>query len=358
MAQRKTLAWTELRVGLLVIASFVLLIVAIFYIGGEAGFFIPKYTVTAYFPSANGLRTGAEVWLEGVTIGNVSTVRISTQGDPSRSVEAAMSLDQRFENIIRTDSTVNILTTGLLGDMHIEITRGTAAGQPIPAGGALQGVETGDIRQIITSTNDFVANLAVLSEQFRRMAERVDRGEGTIGKFLSDTSIYDNADVAVTEAATLVRDARTGTGTIGRLMSDDQLYQRISTTMDRVDTVVARIERGEGTAGKFINDPSLYNRADQLVARFQTVADRVDKGEGTLGKLINDDALYEEMRETIGKVSTLAASIESGQGTAGRLIKDPALYNSLNQTSSEILKLLYDFRQDPKRFLTINFRLF
>ncbi len=358
MAQRKTMAWAELRVGLLVTGSFALLLLAIFYIGGDSGFFIPKYTVTAYFPSANGLRTGAEIWLEGVTIGNVDTVRISTQGDPNRSVEAVMQLDQRFQNIIRSDSTANILTTGLLGDMHVEMTRGTDAGQPIPDGGSLQGVETGDIRQIITSTNDFVANLSVLSDQFRRMAERVDRGEGTIGKFLSDTSIYDNANQATVEMTTLVRDARTGNGTIGRLMSDDGLYQRISTTMDRVDSVIARVERGEGTIGKFVNDPSLYNRSDELVARFQTLADRIERGEGTLGKLTTDDALYNEMRETMTKVSTLVTSIENGQGTLGKLTSDPALYNSLNQTSSEVLKLLYDFRQDPKKFLTINFRLF
>lgn len=358
MAQRRSLAWTELRVGVVVIISFVLLALAIFFIGGESGILTEKYTITVFFPSANGLRTGAEVWLEGVTIGNVSAVRISRQADPSKSVEAEMRLDQSFQNIIRSDSLVSILTTGLLGDMHVELTRGTDAGQVIPEGGTLQGMEAGDIRQIITSTNDFVGNLEVLSGQIRRMADRVDKGEGTLGKFLSDSSIYDNANLAVEEAVTLVRDARTGPGTIGRLMSDDQLHQRFNNTVDRVDAIVARIERGEGTIGKFVNDPSLYNRADQLVSRFQTMADRIERGEGTLGKLSKDDALYAEARETMEKVSTLVTSIENGQGTAGRFIKDPTLYNSLNQTSSEILKLLYDFRQNPKKFLTVNLRLF
>ena len=64
-AQRRTLAWSELRVGILVIASFVLLALAIFYISGASGFFEPQYSITAFFPSANGLRKGAEVWLEG-----------------------------------------------------------------------------------------------------------------------------------------------------------------------------------------------------------------------------------------------------------------------------------------------------
>jgi phospholipid/cholesterol/gamma-HCH transport system substrate-binding protein len=50
--------------------------------------------------------------------------------------------------------------------------------------------------------------------------------------------------------------------------------------------------------------------------------------------------------------------VESGDGTIGKMMKDATLYNSLTQTSSEMQKLMYDFRQNPKKYLTINFRLF
>ena len=88
MVQRRSLAWTELRVGIVVIASFVLLAMAIFFVGGQTGFFGPKYTILAYFENANNLRNGAEVHLEGVTIGNVHSVRISKLPDPRKAVEA------------------------------------------------------------------------------------------------------------------------------------------------------------------------------------------------------------------------------------------------------------------------------
>lgn len=357
-AQRRSLAWTELRVGILVIVSFVMLALAIFYISGESGIFTKKYIVTAYFESANGLRPGAEVWLEGVTIGNVRTVRISKQSDPKKSVEAEMKLEESFQNIIRTDSTVLVRTKGLLGDQIVDISRGSEAGQVVNDGGFILGSEAGDIEKIVTGTNDFVANLQVLSDQIKRMAERVDRGEGTLGKFLTDSSIYDNANLTVKEATALVRDARTGTGTVGKLMSDDELYKRLNAIGDRVDTLVMKIESGQGTAGKFVNDPALYNRMDALVARFQAITDRIDRGEGTLGKLTKDETIYNEARDTMAKFSTLMNSVQNGQGTLGRFISDPTLFNSLNQTSSEMLKLLYDFRQNPKKFLTVNFRLF
>ena len=57
-------------------------------------------------------------------------------------------------------------------------------------------------------------------------------------------------------------------------------------------------------------------------------------------------------------VNSLVTSVENGEGTLGKMVKDATLYNSLTQTSSEVQKLMYDFRQNPKKFLTINFRLF
>jgi len=358
MAQR-SLAWTELRVGILVLFSFFLLALAIFYIGGEGGgFFAPKYTVTAFFRNANNLKSGGEVQLEGVTIGNVTDVIISRQSDPNKAVEATLKLEKKYQNIIRTDSPVNIKTIGLLGDKFVEIGRGTEAGQVVQEGGTLQGTEEGDIQRIIQGTDDIVANLEVLSDKITKMAERVDRGEGTLGKFLTDSAIYDNANLVVKEANLLVKDARTGRGTIGKFMSDDELYRRTNEIAQRVDTLITKIESGNGTAGKLINDPSVYNKADALIAKFDAIADRVDRGEGTLGKLLKDEALHNEVRNTVARLNALAESIENGTGTVGKFIKDPTLYNTANQASSEILKLLYDFRQDPKKYLTINFRLF
>ena len=358
MAQRRTVAWRELRVGMLVIASFVLLAMAIFYISGQAGFFQPQYKIIGYFPSANGLRKGAEVWLEGVQVGNVDSVEVSKQSDPNKSIEVAMKINQTYQNIIRTDSKMGIETQGLLGNNVVEISRGSAAGQVIPDGGVLQGEQAGDIKKIITGTNDFIANLDVLSDEFKRMADRIDRGEGTLGKFVGDTAIYDNLNKMTAEANLLVRDARTGNGTVGLLMHDDALYRKTDAAIDRLNKMVDYIESGNGTIGKFYKDPSVANRADALIARFQNIADDIDQGKGSLGKIVKNDELYNDLRTTMQKVNGLVDTVQNGEGSAGRFIKDPTLYNSFNQTTSEILKLLYDFRQNPKKYLTINFKLF
>ena len=49
---------------------------------------------------------------------------------------------------------------------------------------------------------------------------------------------------------------------------------------------------------------------------------------------------------------------KDGRGSMGRLLHDPTLYDNLNSTSLEVRELLGDFRKDPKKFLTIHFRIF
>ena len=42
----------------------------------------------------------------------------------------------------------------------------------------------------------------------------------------------------------------------------------------------------------------------------------------------------------------------------GRLFTDPSLFNTLNETTLEVRELMADFRKDPKRFLTIQLKIF
>ena len=73
MPSRKEIQWSQLRVGTLVLAAIAVLIVLIFLMSGSTGgIFAPMIVLRSYFHNAGGLKNGAPVTLEGVTIGNVS----------------------------------------------------------------------------------------------------------------------------------------------------------------------------------------------------------------------------------------------------------------------------------------------
>ena len=355
---RKNLMWAQLRVGILVLAGFTILAISIILIGGGISFFRSKYDLKTYLPTAAGLKKGSLVWLAGIEAGNVHTVNVTSSPDPNRVVEVVMRIDTTYKESIREDSIASLGSIGLLGDKYIDISRGSLTAKVIPPNGEVKSSETADIKKIIQNSNDLVANLGDFVDKLNRIIAKIDQGQGTIGKFINDPSLFAKMDRTVGEAEKLLVEVRTGQGSMGRLITDRELYDRLNQTLGRASEVIARVESGEGTLGKLVQDPALFNRADTLLARLNVVAERIEKGEGLLGKLSKDDALYIQLRESITKFSTLAERINQGEGTIGKLFVDPSLYTNLNNASAELIKLIYDFRQDPKRFLRIKFGLF
>jgi phospholipid/cholesterol/gamma-HCH transport system substrate-binding protein len=85
---------------------------------------------------------------------------------------------------------------------------------------------------------------------------------------------------------------------------------------------------------------------------------KIERGEGNLGKLINDEKLYQDTRNTIENLRAIMARLDRGEGTAGLLLKDDRLYQNVNTLSAELTRLLYDFRQNPRKYLSVKVSLF
>ena len=100
------------------------------------------------------------------------------------------------------------------------------------------------------------------------------------------------------------------------------------------------------------------NKFDATTQKLDNVIAKVERGEGTVGKLVNEDKLYQEVRDAVASFKLLSTNLEKGEGTAGKLLKDETLYKNLNEATTEMTKLLYDLRQNPKKYLDIKVRVF
>ena len=85
---------------------------------------------------------------------------------------------------------------------------------------------------------------------------------------------------------------------------------------------------------------------------------KIERGEGTVGKFINDEKIYADTRDTIERLNLIVARMEKGEGTMGMILKDARLYNNANNLSAEVTKLLYDFRQNPRKYLSVKVTIF
>ena len=97
--------------------------------GSTGGLFAPKLTLRSYFDNAAGLKNGAPVTLEGVTIGNVLRIRVVPERNPAP-VEVTMRIGEEYLRDLHVNSTTSIAQAGVLGDSYVDIDSTHASGPP------------------------------------------------------------------------------------------------------------------------------------------------------------------------------------------------------------------------------------
>lgn len=358
MPQRQEITWAQLRVGVMVAVSLVVLIIGIFYISGQIGFWTRKYTLKAYFSDAGGLRPGAQVRLAGITVGNVYNIRISSYTDPNRAVEVVMRIPRRYQNEIRADSEADSTTAGLLGESYIDISRGGPGQRVVADGGEIRTRQEKNIKQIVQNADDVVSNLRVLSSRLNDITVEITSGKGSIGKLLYDETFYNRLNETSASAQRLVAAVEKGQGTIGKFLVDPTVYDRTVATLDRINQLADQIQSGKGSLAKFLSDPTLYDNANRTALQASKLVEEINKGNGTLGKIINDSELYNRVNDTVGHVDNITARMDRGEGSLGLLSTNTNLYSNLSASAQSLREFLSEFRQNPKKYLTVHVRIF
>ncbi|HEX8558593.1 MAG TPA: MlaD family protein [Pyrinomonadaceae bacterium] len=379
---KKRVGIREVRVGLLIVVAIGVLIFLILNASGDISPFSQKIRLRARFSNGDGLRRGSEVRLAGVRIGKVDDVRLLPPTDnPREKVEASFSIDSEIDGrpateLIRRDSTAVLSSPSILGaEKVINLTPGTALGEQVADGDLIPppaGDEGGTVQQLTASGTQLMNQLNELSRQFTEISGKVNRGEGTIGQFVNNEAFYNNLNSAVRDVNELVRQIQSGRGSAGQFVNDPALYNNLTSVSQSLQGIADDLRRGRGTAGRLLTDEALYDDARAAIARLNRSVDGINlivddlrQGRGAAGKLLTDEAIYNDARAAIARFNTAAeridnvvAGVQRGEGTAGKLLTDDQLYNNVNQLSAETVKLLYDFRQNPKKYLTIKFELF
>ena len=370
----------QVRVGIFVLIAIVVLVFLVLNASGDINPFTRKLHLRARFIDANGLRDGSEVRLAGVRVGKVERIVLlepSPVPDAPR-VEAQMVIDASIDGRpanerIRSDSQAEQGSPSLLGnEMLINITPGTAVGQPVQDGAILPASSSNTVNDFAKSGTDLSQRLSKLSDEISGIVVEMKGGKGTVGRLFTDEALYNNLNATIRETEDVMKDIRAGHGSAGRFINDPALYNNANEIVIQMKAIADDLRAGRGTAGKLLTDDEFYarinrtaDRLDKSVDQINLVIADINAGRGTLGKLIRDEQIYNDARAAIARFNTtaeridnLVAAAQRGEGTVGRLLNDESLYTNVNQLSSESVKMLYDFRQNPRKYLTIKFELF
>jgi len=338
-------------------ASIVLAVLIFLLSGGSAGLFTPKMVLKAYFENAAGLRVGAPVRLEGVDIGNVTGMAVDTSR-PLSPVVVYMKVAQRYRGGLRKDSVATLETAGVLGETFVDITNKEAKAAEAQNGDTLKTQGAPAIQDVIRASNSTLQNVDILVRRLDRIVSAIERGEGSIGKVIYDPELYNRLNSTLNQVQTMVGQISSGQGSIGKLINSDELYDQLNDSVNKVNKLVDEIDQGSGTVGKLIKDPSLYNNANETIAKANKLIDDVNSGKGALGKLASDPEFAKKLDDITANLKTISDRLAAGEGSAGMLLKDPSIYTNADQMLVETRNLVKAVRENPKKYLTIHFKMF
>jgi phospholipid/cholesterol/gamma-HCH transport system substrate-binding protein len=358
MPSQKELRWSQLKVGILALAALTALTILIFLLSGSTGgLFTHKLTLRAYFENANGLKVGAPVTLDGVTIGNVTSVRIVPHHEPS-AVEVITKVAAKYLVSLHTDSTVAITQAGVLGDAFLDISSAHAHGPEPKDNDTLLVSNKPGIQDVIGSSQESIQSINQVIKKVGVLVDTLNTGKGTAAMILNDPAVAHKIVLTIDQLQALTQAIASGKGSVGKLINDDQLYNNANSTIEKLNNIATRLDNGEGSAGKLLKDDTLYKNLNAAIANTNELLSGINSGKGSLGKLAKDPALANKIEESLTHLNALLKGMEEGKGTLGQIAQNRSLYDNLDKTLNDTGQLITAIRKDPKTYLTIHVKIF
>lgn len=264
----------EFKAGVFVLIGLGLTLAAILVLGGKQSFFSSVNDYYTHFNKIDGLVSGAKVVLGGLQIGVVKEVDFD---ETTRDILVKYSAERKYSKWIRQDSTVEIVTQGVLGDKYLSINSGTPDQPIVKDGGTIAPGGSKDISQLFNSSEQLMTRLSATAENLTQVLEAFNKGDRA-------NTIFQGLSVASKNLSEVSVKLNQGF---------DQ--SKVKSAVHHLNSILEKVNHGRGSVGAFINDPALYDDAKALVGQVnrnrimrnlirQTIKDNKEEAEDEVEK--------------------------------------------------------------------------
>lgn len=243
------------KLGIFIFIGSTLLIIGIFMLGNKEALFKPTFTVKAYFKNIEGLRNGAPVKLSGIDAGAVQDIRVV--GDTVSMIEVKMRLLEEIRHFIKIDTQAEIQTEGLVGNKFVSLKIGDTDSEPVQDNGVILAKEPVSFADIIEETQGIMGYTKEMTKDLSEIINRINSGEGTVGKIFTDDALY-YAATDLTKSA-------------------DKSLNSITAELN----IITQQYKSLGVAVA-----SAVDNINRVVLGVDTLLDNASKGKGVLGSLL------------------------------------------------------------------------
>lgn len=304
---KRQLKWSKLKVGLVLTIALLILVVAVFFAANIQNILTEKTELKIQFTDVMGLRKGAPVWILGIEEGSVKTIKLN----PAYGVIVTVSVNRGSLQFVSKESQATIMTMGLLGDKYVELSAGAPHGEPIRPGEMIKGSTETGLKSVMVTVGVAIEKMVQFIERMDNLVTRIEKGQGTIAKFLNDPTLYNNLNEASHHLSAVLEDVKNSRGTMKLLIEDPSLYNKALATASSMEEFSKKLNESSGTLKKLIEDPELYETLNKASSQLSSILEGIEKGKGMAGTLIKDEELGKDLQNVLVEFKKLSVEIEA-----------------------------------------------
>ncbi|RLD56739.1 MAG: hypothetical protein DRI97_06825 [Bacteroidetes bacterium] len=287
---------SEAKVGLIGIATLVLLIWGINYLKGR-NILNSTYTLHAFYEDSGGLENSSPILMQGIKIGYIDDIEL--QQGQELPVHVIIHVEKQYP--VNTGSTARLFSADLLGSKAIRI-------DSPGSGQAMQNNDT-----ILTATeSDMIASISSqvmpVMEQIGNLSESLDSVAQKLNKLLDSEAPGETLQDLSEISASLSSSLSPG----GALYMSFQNLESFTSMLESQEDELKSMTGHLNSISETIDSAGIDRIAAELIAAseaFTQLMTQLNSGDGSMGKLLYSDTLYAQLQNLVVDLDSLIVDL-------------------------------------------------
>jgi len=270
---------TKLVMAIFIITGSALFLIAIFVIGSKQNLFTSTMKLQSVFETVSGLLEGSTVRFNGINVGTVNKIEIIS----GNKVRVEMTIVSDVKKFIKRDSKAKVISEGLIGNKILDITPGSENEQSINDGDLLESIKPIEAEDILKSLKETGDNASIITRDVANIVSKVDQGDGTLGQFINNKSMYNNIDSTLK-----------GFSTSTELVN--YVLRNVSTSVDVITTEVI----------------PMTEKIRMITQDISEITEKLNSSESVVGTLLTDSNFTNNLKSLMRNADLTTANLEQG----------------------------------------------
>jgi phospholipid/cholesterol/gamma-HCH transport system substrate-binding protein len=236
----------------------------------------------------------------GVKIGTIKRISFA----PDASVVVQMAIEEKVQQYIPQDAKVKIGTDGLIGNKIVVVYGGTQDAPRIADNTRLTvetTVSSEDIMTILQANNQ---NLLAITNDFKTISERLASGKGSLGKLLSNETVYNDLQATIASLKQATGNARNITQDVSGYTAKLQANGTFANSFVTDTVIFTRLK----TIVSQVNDVAV--KANGIMNNLDRVSAQVSNTNTPAGALLNDEEMATDLKATLKNLQAASAKLD------------------------------------------------